>query len=105
MSNVLIRLSSLEQIVLKLLIASGGELHGWQMIKDSDGRLKTGTIYVTLGRMEAKGYISSRKEERKQVGERGLPRRLYEPTALGKRVLAAWEMLPVGNVAIGEVGT
>jgi len=39
--------------------------------------------------MEEKGYISSRLEDAPaDVG--GMPRRLYQPTALGRRVLAAW---------------
>jgi DNA-binding PadR family transcriptional regulator len=39
--------------------------------------------------MEEKGYISSRLEDAPaDVG--GLPRRLYQPTALGRRVLAAF---------------
>jgi DNA-binding PadR family transcriptional regulator len=39
--------------------------------------------------MEAKGYLTSRLDDVVPEGG-GLPRRLYEPTALGRRVLAAW---------------
>jgi len=48
--------------------------------------------------MEDKGYIRSRLEA-PPARTGGLPRRLYECTALGKRVLTAWtrvarELLP-----------
>jgi PadR family transcriptional regulator len=84
------RLSSIEEVVLKMLCHEARELYGLKMIEASKGRLKRGTIYVTLGRMEEKGYISSRQEE-VHPGMRGIPRRLYRPTGLGQRVLAAWE--------------
>ena len=55
----------------------------------SDGRLKRGTVYVTLGRLEAKGLIGS-EQEAGHPGAIGLPRRIYRITALGERVLRAW---------------
>ena len=78
-----------ERIILELLTAQG-ELYGLQMVAASNRRLKRGTIYVTLGRMERKGYITSRVEDPpEEVG--GLPRRVYQPTAVGRRILATWE--------------
>ena len=94
------RLSSLEVLVLKMLINNGGEMYGLEMVDQSGRRLKRGTIYVTLGRMEDKGFIKSRKEKLRP-GARGLPRRLYKPSALGQRVLAAWE-LPANCFSAGE---
>ena len=84
------RLSSLESLILKMLISSGNEMFGLEMVEHSGKRLKKGTIYVTLGRMEDKGFIESRKEE-PRPNARGLPRRLYKPSALGTRVLHEWE--------------
>jgi len=82
------RLSAKEALILDRL-AHDGEQYGLQLVAASKGRLKRGTIYVTLGRMEEKGYISSRLESAPaDVG--GMPRRLYQPTALGRRVLAVW---------------
>ena len=85
------RLSNKEAIVLELL--RGGEgLYGLQLVARSDGRLKRGTVYVTLGRMEAKGYVVSAEET--ETSEAGtLSRRLYRPTALGLRVAKAWSTL------------
>ena len=39
--------------------------------------------------MEEKGYLTSRLEDAPPDAG-GLPRRLYQPTALGRRVLTAW---------------
>jgi PadR family transcriptional regulator PadR len=81
-------LSAKESLILELLIHSP-EMYGLQLVASSRRRLKRGTVYVTLGRMEEKGYITSRLEDAPpQAG--GLPRRLYKPTALGRRVLAVW---------------
>ena len=57
------------------------------MVELSGGRLKRGTVYVTLGRMQEKGYLESRQEPLPE-GAIGLPRRLYRPTGLAMRVLA-----------------
>ncbi len=44
------------------MLAAHEELFGLQMVELSDGRLKRGTVYVTLGRMQEKGYLESRQE-------------------------------------------
>lgn len=80
-----------ERLILELL-SSGGPMFGLQLVADSRGALKRGTVYVTLGRMEQKGYVES-EQEAPQAGGIGLPRRLYKPTALGERVLKAWTTL------------
>lgn len=59
------------------------------MVELSEGRLKRGTVYVTLGRMQEKGYVESRQEALAE-GAIGLPRRLYRPTGHALRILAAW---------------
>ena len=47
-------LSAKETLILELLVRDG-ELYGLQMVAASKRRLKRGTVYVTLGRMEEKG--------------------------------------------------
>ena len=84
----LLTLSPKESLILELLVREH-ELYGLQLVVASRRRLKRGTVYVTLGRMEEKGYITSRLED-PPPDAGGLPRRVYEPTALGRRVLAAW---------------
>ena len=81
-------LSAKESLILDLLVREK-EMYGLQLVAASKRRLKRGTVYVTLGRMEDKGYIASRLEDAPPRAG-GLPRRLYEPTPLGRRVLAAW---------------
>jgi DNA-binding PadR family transcriptional regulator len=80
-----------ERLILELLIESG-PLFGLQLVNLSAGTLKRGTVYATLARMEAKGYVDS-EQEPLPPGGIGLPRRVYRPTPLGVRVLNAWTAL------------
>ena len=76
-----------ERLILELLCEA--PMYGLQLVERSEGALKRGTVYVTLGRMEAKGLIES-QQEALPAGGIGLPRRIYRPTALGERMLRAW---------------
>ena len=80
-----------ERLVLELLVTSG-PMFGLQLVEASSNRLKRGTVYVTLGRMQEKGYVESDQEPR-ETGAIGLPRRIYRATALGERALRAWTVL------------
>jgi DNA-binding PadR family transcriptional regulator len=80
-----------ERLILELLVSSG-PMYGLQMVEQSDGGLKRGTVYVTLGRMEQKGLVES-EQEPQPAGAIGLPRRIYRPTAYGERMLRAWTHL------------
>jgi len=75
-----VRLAKSESVILTLL-AARGDAYGLELVEASRGKLKRGGIYVTLGRMEEKGLVSSR------AADSG--RRLYKPTALGERALLA----------------
>jgi PadR family transcriptional regulator, regulatory protein PadR len=77
-----------QRLILELLVQAG-EMYGLELVAASKRRLKRGTVYVTLGRMEEKGYVRSRLEDAPTVAG-GLPRRMYQPTPLGRRVLDAW---------------
>lgn len=78
------RLSKIEYAILDIL-RSGREVYGLEMIRESNGMLKTGTIYVTLGRMTDKKYVTSRAEEIPNYP--GMPRRLYRISGLGEQAL------------------
>jgi len=78
-----------EFVAMSLLVASPKEMYGLQMVERSEGELKRGTVYVTLNRLEEKGYIKSRKEEAKPGIAQ--PRRLYKVTGLGVRAFRAVE--------------
>jgi PadR family transcriptional regulator PadR len=77
-----------ELLILDLLVREKA-LYGLQLVDASKGRLKRGTVYVTLGRMEDKGFITSALEDA-PPGAGGLPRRLYSVTATGRRMWKAW---------------
>ncbi len=80
-----------EALILELLLQHG-EMYGLQLVAGSRRRLKRGTVYVTLGRMEDKGFVASRLEDPPDAAG-GLPRRLYTATAFGRRVLDAWTLM------------
>ena len=80
-----------ERLILELLVGADAQF-GLQLVAASGGALKRGTVYVTLGRMEAKGFIQS-EQEPPVPGAIGLPRRLYRATGLGERALRAWSAL------------
>ena len=82
-------LSSVEMLILELLIARG-EMYGLQLVNESDGRLKRGSVYVTLNRMEEKGYVAYRTEVSAPI-EGGMRRPLYRCTGYGERVYRAWQ--------------
>ncbi len=83
-------LSEKEFVIMDMLL-NGGEKFGLEMVEESNGELKKGTIYVTLQRMEDKELIASAEEER-APHETGIPRRFYSPTDYGQRVFKAQEI-------------
>ena len=83
-------ISATESLILDLLEVR--ERFGLELVTASGGQLKRGTIYVTLGRMETKGFVESRQEER-APGAIGLPRRLYHATGYGLKVRDAYRLL------------
>lgn len=84
------RLSPKEAIILQFLIANG-EMYGLELVNAAPDKIKRGTVYVTLGRMADKGYVDSRQVPGDE-GTGGLPRRLFQATGYGARVLHAWEL-------------
>ena len=63
-------------------------MYGLELVAASSGALQRGTVYVTLGRMEEKGYITS-QQQAAPAATGGLPRRVYQPTPLGKQLCEA----------------
>lgn len=83
-------ISGIEFLLLDLL--GQRERYGLQLVEASKGKVKLGTVYVTLARMEAKGFVDSRQEER-PAGATGMPRRLYRTTPYGLKVHEAYGLL------------
>ncbi len=86
MRSAIPQLSQTEGLILDLLAVD--HLIGLELVERSVGRLKRGTVYVTLGRMQEKGYVESWLEPLPPGGI-GLPRRRYRPTPFGLRMLDA----------------
>ena len=79
-----------ERLVLELLL--DGPDFGLNLVARSGDALKRGTVYVTLARMQRKGFVTS-EQEPQAPGAIGLPRRIYRVTPLGRRALRAWTTL------------
>lgn len=84
-----VKLSSTEELILGMLITWKSELYGLQIVQASNGAIARGSVYVTLDRMEDKGLVESRQED-KEPGVPGIPRRLYKPTGHGARAYREW---------------
>lgn len=93
------RLSRKELLILRSLIRRG-ESYGLELVKESGGELKRGTVYVTLSRMEDRGLVESRLEEA-PAGATGPARRRYRATGLGERAVRAWEAWRLAFAAEG----
>ena len=83
-------MSRTESMVMELL--RGRERYGLELVDASDGALKRGSVYVILARMEEKGFVDSRQEDR-APGESGSQRRLYRATPYGRKVHGAFAQL------------
>ena len=83
-------LTQLQAVILGLLQATEW-MYGLELIKESGGILKRGTIYVLLDRLEDDGFIRSKKREPKP-GEQGPARRVYKLTGSGARALDEYRL-------------
>lgn len=87
--NDLPTLSPTKFHILELMLEAGKPMYGLEMVRES-GRLKRGTVYVTLSRMTDDGLVESWTEDSEH--ESGLPRRLYRVTGHGTKVFTALEL-------------
>ena len=83
-------MSRTESLVMELLRSR--ERYGLELVDKSGGALKRGSVYVILARMEDKGFVESRLEERPPSAS-GMARRLYRATPYGRKVHSAFAML------------
>jgi len=71
--------------VLQALVA--GARHGFDVITATG--LPSGTVYPALARLEHEGFVESRWEDHKVAQkEKRPPRRYYEVTTAGEKILA-----------------
>lgn len=77
-----------------LLALGGSDLHGYGIIlavEETTGgrvRLRTGTLYTALRRMESRGWVAE-SEERPDPAEDDARRRYYRVTTVGRAVARA----------------
>lgn len=76
-------LSKIQAKILQLMCDNGlREMYGSEIMKRSGGEIKLGTVHTTLRRMQDKGFLTSRQED-KPDDVSGIPRRLYLITSDG----------------------
>ena len=83
-------MSKTESLVMALL--GHRDRYGLELVDASGGALKRGSVYVTLARMEEKGFVESWQEDRAPHAS-GPPRRLYRATPYGWKVHEAFATL------------
>lgn len=83
-------LGEFELLVLLAVLQAGDEAYGSVILKElherGRRRVSRGAVYVTLDRLEAKGYLASRTEAGPPV-RGGRPRRYYTLRPAGRTLL------------------
>ena len=101
-----LRKGLLDTVILNLL--DHGRCHGYEMVqqlKRIEGlKIREGTIYPILARLETDGLLTSHQEP----SQDGPPRKYYELTELGERTIAEmnrhWEKI-TGSIEIVKKGS
>lgn len=88
------KLTDTEALVLRqlMIIRRAQDRCGFEIVRRSKGVIPMGSVYVLLGRLEAKGLATSQREELGEK-ERRTPRRLYQITDAGRSVLRAYRIM------------
>ncbi|MBS0417035.1 MAG: helix-turn-helix transcriptional regulator [Proteobacteria bacterium] len=81
-----------EMVVMRILQGKPGGAYGLEIVAASNERVKRGSVYVLLGRLEEKGFVRVLKT-RPEPGYDGPPRPQYQLTAEGTRVMTAAEAI------------
>jgi PadR family transcriptional regulator, regulatory protein PadR len=91
-AQVILKLSALEEDILTIL-RSQDDMYGLQIIKylekahEGQKKIKEGSIYPTLHRMEIKGFVESYWGEDRPEERGGARRKYYQITGDGSQVL------------------
>lgn len=81
-------LSEKEFVIMALLMANASrKMYGLELVDQSNGELKKGTVYVFLSRLAKKGYVKSEREP--EAPGIATPRRFYKATGEGAKVYRA----------------
>jgi DNA-binding PadR family transcriptional regulator len=83
--------SGKELEVLRLLQLTGRGMYGLEIVEKSGGAVGRASIYILLGRLEEKGFVSVKRPQ--SAAHAGMPRPIYKINGDGARALAAAEMM------------
>lgn len=85
------KVSATESLILEQLDTAAEHewLFGMQMVRESNGALKRGSIYVLLGRLEARCLVQSWAKDPED--SHLPPKRYYKITDHGRRLYRAWK--------------
>ena len=86
------KVSKTERLILEQLVNHPPGKYGLEIVNDSGGAVRRGSVYVLLERLEERGLIKCERNENTPK-QGGLPRPIYSATGLGGKVLAAYELL------------
>lgn len=81
-----------EMQVLHILQGKPRGTYGLDIVEESDGMIKRGSVYVLLGRLEEKGFVRVVRQQT-ETKHSGPARPIYRLTGEGSRVLAAAEAI------------
>jgi DNA-binding PadR family transcriptional regulator len=98
----MILITPTEALLLGLLAHKHDGAFGSQLVHMSDGKLKRGSVYALLGKLEKAGFVSSVEDP--ATDELALPRTRYRITAEGSRArveFAQWVGLKVPVFSVG----
>lgn len=94
-------LSPPARMILAIMADAGSRwLHGYDLSRQ--GRVKSGTLYPLLIRLEEQGYLEAEWQEPAQAGRP--PRHAYRLTATGRALARANPPLGLGAVASAPQG-
>ena len=83
--------SGKELEVLRLLQSAGKGMYGLELVEKSRGAVGRASVYVFLGRLEEKGFVTvTRPTSGKHPG---MQRPIYKISGLGARAIDAAEMM------------
>jgi DNA-binding PadR family transcriptional regulator len=76
-----------EMVVMRILQGNPQGAYGLEIVMESNGEVKRGSVYVLLGRLEEKGFVRVLPSKRTREAL-GPARPQYQLTAEGSRVLS-----------------
>lgn len=76
-------ITTTEAMILSLLRERRDGAYGSQLVHDSDGKLKRGSVYTLLNRLEQSGFVKSIEDAAQD--DYALPRTRYKITGAGVR--------------------